>query len=79
MRQNMGNIDRGIRVFVAIIIAVLFFTERINGTISIVLMIFAGILILTSMMGFCPLYSLLGIKTYKKKNDNPLQGRMNDD
>ncbi|MGN0019367.1 MAG: DUF2892 domain-containing protein, partial [Sphingobacterium hotanense] len=55
MRQNIGNIDRGIRVFVAIVIAVLFFTERITGTISIVLMVFAGILILTSMMGFCPL------------------------
>ncbi|MDM1046899.1 YgaP family membrane protein [Sphingobacterium hotanense] len=79
MRQNIGNIDRGIRVIVAIVIAVLFFTERITGTISIVLMVFAGILILTSMMGFCPLYSLLGIKTYKKKNNNPLHGRMNDD
>jgi len=76
MRQNLGTMDRGIRVFVAIAISILFFSETISGTIGIVLMIFAGVMLLTSLMGYCPLYSLLGISTYKNKNQNPYQQKL---
>ena len=63
--KNMGSIDRIIRVVVAIIIAVLYFTGTISGTVAIVLLILAGIFILTSIVSTCPLYLPFGIKTFK--------------
>ena len=62
----MGNIDKIIRVLVAIVIAVLFFTNVISGTLGIVLLVLAGVFVLTSVMSFCPLYTLVGINTCTK-------------
>lgn len=67
MKQNMGNLDKAIRVAVAIIIAVLYFTHVISGTIAIVLLVFAAVFILTSAVGTCPLYLPFGISTKKEK------------
>lgn len=67
MKKNMGTTDRAIRVLVAIIIAVLYFTNVISGTLAIVLGIIAAVFLLTSFIGFCPLYLPLGINTCKKK------------
>jgi hypothetical protein len=66
MKKNMGNIDKIIRVLVAIVIAVLFFTNVISGTLGIVLLVLAGVFVLTSVMSFCPLYTLVGINTCTK-------------
>lgn len=67
MKQNMGSIDRAIRVAVAIGIAILYFTNVISGTWAIVLGVLALIFILTSFLGFCPLYLPFGISTNRKK------------
>lgn len=67
MQANMGNIDRVIRVLIAVVIAVLYFTNVINGTLAIILLAVAGIFILTSLISFCPLYAPFGISTCKKK------------
>ena len=66
MKQNMGNLDKAIRVAVAIIIAVLYFTHVISGTIAIVLLVFAAVFVLTSAVGTCPLYLPFGISTKKE-------------
>ena len=66
MKKNMGNIDKIIRILVAIVIAVLFFTNVISGTLGIVLLVLAGVFVLTSVMSFCPLYTLVGINTCPK-------------
>ncbi|MFN7912282.1 MAG: DUF2892 domain-containing protein [Bacteroidota bacterium] len=66
MKKNMGNIDKIIRILVAIIIAVLFFTKVITGTLGIVLLVLAGVFVLTSLISFCPLYTLVGINTCSK-------------
>ena len=66
--KNMGSADRIIRVVAALIIGILFFTEVITGTLAIVLLIFAGIFLLTSLVSTCPLYLPFGIKTFKSKN-----------
>jgi hypothetical protein len=66
MKKNMGNIDKIIRILVAIVIAVLFFTNVISGTLGIVLLVLAGVFVLTSLIGFCPLYPLVGINTCPK-------------
>jgi len=65
----MGNIDRIIRLIIAAIIGILFFMDIISGTTGIVLLILAGVFVLTSFIGICPLYAPFGIKTcHVKKN-----------
>jgi hypothetical protein len=67
MKRNMGIVDRSIRILIAMVIAVLFFMEIIPGTLGIILLIAAGVFVLTSIISFCPLYTLLGINTCKTK------------
>ena len=67
MKKNMGTIDRVIRTLLAIVVAFLYFTNNISGLAAIVLSVFAIIFLLTSFMGVCPLYTVLGIKTIKNK------------
>lgn len=65
MKQNMSSLDRIIRLAVAVVIAILYFTGTLTGWVAIVLGIVAVILALTSILGFCPLYGLLGVSTKK--------------
>ena len=67
MKKNMGMFDRILRVVVAIIIAILYFTKILTGIPGIVLLVLAGIFLLTSIIGFCPLYIPFRINTYKVK------------
>jgi len=67
MKKNIGQVDRIIRLGLAVIVAVLFFTKQISGTAAIVLGILAVIWILTSFISFCPLYVPFKISTKKKK------------
>ena len=66
MKKNMGFLDRTIRFILAIIIGVLYYTNVINGTLAIVLGLFAIAFILTSFISLCPLYLPFGITTRKK-------------
>ncbi len=63
MQKNMGNLDRGVRVAVAIAAAVLYFAGILTGTIGIVALVVAAVFLLTSAVGFCPLYRLVGVST----------------
>lgn len=67
MNKNMGSADRIIRLIVAAIITILYFTDTINGALALVLLILAGIFVLTSFVSFCPLYFPFGLSTCKKK------------
>jgi len=67
--KNMGGADRLIRVVIAAIIAVLYFTGTISGTLGIILLVLAGIFLLTSLISICPLYLPFKIKTNKSKED----------
>ena len=66
MKQNMGNLDKAIRIAVAVVIAILYFTHVIGGTLAIVLLVFGAIFLLTSAVGTCPLYLPFGISTKKE-------------
>ena len=63
MRANVGIYDQGIRTLLAIAIAALFYFRVVEGTVAQVLLIIAGILVLTSLFGFCPVYKLFHIDT----------------
>jgi len=66
MKKNMGSADRIIRLIIAAVIAVLFFTNVVSGTLGIILLALAGVFVLTSLISFCPLYTLVGINTCPK-------------
>ena len=63
----MGLIDRIIRILIAVVVVIFYFTNVISGTLAIILLILAGIFVLTSLISFCPLYLPFGIKTFRKK------------
>lgn len=67
MKKNMGNADRTIRIIVAAVIAALFYTGTLSGTLGLVLLILSGVFVLTSLVGFCPLYAPFGINTCAAK------------
>ncbi|HWA06807.1 MAG TPA: DUF2892 domain-containing protein [Ignavibacteria bacterium] len=67
MKKNMGSADKIIRVLIAIAVFALYFTGTISGTLGILLMVFAVIFVLTSLIGTCPLYLPLGLNTLRKK------------
>ena len=65
MKNNMGSADRIIRVTVALLVALFYFTGAISGITAIVLGVLAVAFILTSFAGTCPLYLPLGLSTKK--------------
>ncbi len=67
MIKNMGSADIIIRLILAAIFVVLYFANIVTGTLGIVLLVVAAIFLLTSLVSFCPLYTLLGISTCKNK------------
>ncbi|WP_018612200.1 YgaP family membrane protein [Segetibacter koreensis] len=67
MKKNMSNADRIIRLVLAVTFAILWFQHVVTGILGIILLVLAGIFVITSLIGFCPLYSLLGIHTNTKE------------
>ena len=63
----MGGADRILRALIAVAIAVLYFTNVITGTLGIVLLVVGAVFLLTSIVGFCPLYAIFGVRTCPKK------------
>lgn len=68
MQKNMGTVDRALRTLLALVVAVLYFTGRIGGTLAIVLGVLAVVFLLTSFVGWCPLYSPLRLSTRKPRS-----------
>lgn len=67
MKKNMGTADKIIRILIVAIIAGLYFTGTVSGTLGIVLMVVAVIFLLTSLVGFCPIYAIFGMSTCPTK------------
>jgi len=67
MKKNMGIMDKGVRITVAVIIALLYYFNVIEGTLAYILMALAVVFLVTSFINFCPLYTPFGISTCKTK------------
>ena len=67
MKKNMGTIDKVIRILVAVVVVILYFTNVISGTLGIILLALSAIFVLTSIFSICPLYMPLGLSTRKKE------------
>jgi hypothetical protein len=67
MKKNMGNTDRIIRVLLAAVFAYLYFSGTVTGTLGLILVILGAVFVLTSLVSFCPLYTLVGLNTCNRK------------
>lgn len=67
MKRNMGTTDKAIRFVIAAAIAILYATGIIKGTLGLFLLILGGVFVFTSIISFCPLYTILGISTCPNK------------
>lgn len=63
MKKNMGTADKVIRFIIAAVLIALYYTGTLTGTLGIVGLVVAGIFVLTSLVNFCPLYAIFGIRT----------------
>jgi hypothetical protein len=68
MIKNMGTIDRIIRMFITVLLAVLVFTGVVHGAGMIVSSVIGFYLLVTAIFSFCPLYTLVGIHTLRTKS-----------
>ena len=65
MKKNMGSVDKAVRIVAALAILVLVLAGQITGPTAIILGILAVVFVATSLISFCPLYTLFNIKTCK--------------
>lgn len=70
MKPNMGTADRIIRVILAAVLAYLYFSGTVTGTLGLILVILGGVFVLTSLVSFCPLYALVGLNTCPVKKQS---------
>lgn len=66
MRKNLGNVDRIVRSLFAIVVSLLYINQIIAGVLADVLMVISGLLLITSLLRFCPSYITLRINTCKQ-------------
>jgi len=67
MKTNVGTADKIIRILIALGFGALFISQTATGIWGYTLLALGGVLIVTAMVGFCPLYRLLGISTCRLK------------
>lgn len=63
MTKNIGSIDKILRFVIAIAIVALYSINVITGTLGIFLLVVAGILAITAFINFCPIWTIIGVKT----------------
>lgn len=67
MKKNVGNIDRVVRILIAIVASILYFTGTVEGTLGYIVLAVGAIMLLTALVGTCPIYSIVGLSTCKTK------------
>ncbi len=66
MKLNMGSVDRIVRIVLAVLFAYLYFGGIVTGAVGVILLVLAVVFLITSIVGFCPLYTLLKVSTRKE-------------
>ena len=67
MKKNVGSTDKIVRLILAAVFAYLYFSGTVTGTLGLVLVVLGAVFVLTSLVGFCPIYSMLGLNTCPAK------------
>jgi hypothetical protein len=66
MKKNESGFDRIIRVVLGVALILMFAFHALSGTLGIISLAVGAILLLTGVVGFCPLYALLKLQTTKQ-------------
>jgi len=69
MKNNMSSYDKLIRLGLSIVLIILYYKQVVAGTIGIICLVVALVLTITSLIGFCPIYRILGINTRKTEKE----------
>lgn len=69
MKKNMGGLDKVIRVILALVAGLLVYFEVVDGALAYILLAITGIFVITSLVGFCPLYGIFGINSCRTKKN----------
>jgi Protein of unknown function (DUF2892) len=73
VKRNMGTLDRVLRTFViapvAIVLGVAVF--QFGSLFSILALLVAAIMLVSSAVGFCPTYTLFGFSSYRPHTQGP--------
>jgi len=67
MKKNMSSADKIIRLIISVSMVALYFTNVVEGTVGVILLVLSGVFTLTSLISFCPLYTIFGISTCSVK------------
>jgi hypothetical protein len=67
MKTNVGTLDRVLRIALAIVFSVLYFTGTVEGTLGVALLVLGGVFVLTAVLGWCGLYAIFGMSTCPAK------------
>ena len=67
MKKNVGSIDKVVRYILAASFVILYFTNVVTGVLGIVLLVLAGVFVLTALAGICPIYLMTKLSTAPKK------------
>jgi hypothetical protein len=67
MKNNVGTVDKVIRILIAFVVVVLYFSHFISGVLTITLLVLSAVLVATSLLSFCPIWFALGLSTKKKE------------
>jgi len=67
MKKNVGSIDKVIRLIIAAVAIYAAYAGMVASPWDYVLYVVAAIMVGTSLMGSCPLFSIFGINTCKVK------------
>ena len=66
MRINESSIDSVIRIFAGVLLLYLGFGGELHSVLAIMADLLGATLLLTGVIGFCPLYDLFKFKNLKK-------------
>ncbi|MDO9152502.1 MAG: DUF2892 domain-containing protein [Paludibacter sp.] len=69
MKANIGSSDKLIRLGLAVVLIIIFYKGILSDTLGIIALVVALLLTVTSLVNFCPLYSIFKINTTKKKEE----------
>ncbi|MFZ9661475.1 MAG: YgaP family membrane protein [Chitinophagaceae bacterium] len=67
MKKNLGGLDKMVRIILATVAAYLYLNHHVEGTLGYVVLAFGAIMLITSLISFCPLYRILNISSCQLK------------
>ena len=66
MKKNVGTIDKTVRILIAVVMVVLYFTHVISGVLAIIFLALSAVFVVTSLLSYCPIWQVFGLSTMKK-------------